>query len=129
MKNILLVEDSDAGRDLMKEAFNAAEFDGALYMAKNGNEALDFLKQAGGFSQAPRPDLILLDLNLPRLSGLDVLAEIHDTPFQKIPLVVLTGSNSSKDIQACLKYRCRYVLKPSRFHELVELVKSLPEFY
>jgi CheY-like chemotaxis protein len=129
IKNVLLVEDNRASRDLMKEAFQAAAFEGALHVTENAEQLLQFLKKEKTFEAAPDPDLILLDLNLPGKNGIETMGDLRgDARFKDIPVVVLTGSNVSSDIQACAKYRCKYLLKPSRFHELVGLVKSLPGF-
>lgn len=128
IKNVLIVEDNRASHVLMREAFAAASFNAHLTIVDNGDEAMQFLKRKGDFSGAQRPDLILLDLNLPGKSGVELMAEIKDdTESQSVPLIVLTGSNAEADIQACARFHCKYLLKPSRFHELVQLVKSLPD--
>ncbi len=130
LNNILLVEDSTASRHLMKEAFKTASTDSQLNMVENGDEALRFLKREGKFSDAPAPDLILMDLNLPGKSGLEVIGEIKkDKRFQNIPVIVLTGSSAASDIQACSKFGCKYLMKPSNFSELIVLVRSLPDFF
>jgi two-component system, chemotaxis family, response regulator Rcp1 len=127
-KNVLLVEDNKAIHHLMREAFRVADFDTEMNIAETGNEAMKYLKKEEDYNGAPTPDLILLDLNLPAKNGLEVMAEIKgNSGLRHIPVVVLTGSNAASDIQACSKYHCKYLQKPSRFHELVELVKSLPE--
>lgn len=128
--NILLIEDSEGDRQLMEEAFKAASQSG-LYVVQNGFEGLAFLKKEGEYQNVPRPDLILLDLNMPGKTGLDVLDEIKsDEALQNIPVAILTGSNAPTDIRACSRFPgCRYLLKPSRFPELVELVKTLPNLY
>jgi len=129
IKNVLLVEDNPAIRLIMQEAFKAASFEGQLDMAENGDDVMQYLKREKKFSTAPMPDIILMDLNLPGKSGIEVIGEIKkDDRLKNIPIVVLTGSNSSIDTHACSKFQCKYLLKPSRFHELVELVKSLPDF-
>ncbi len=127
MQHILLVEDNPASRLLMKEAFKAAAVAWELHQVENGTQMLAFLKGEGDYRKAPRPDLIVMDLNLPGKSGVELMDEIkHDEKLQDIPLVVLTGSNASADIQACSQFRCKYLLKPSRFHELVALVLTGP---
>jgi CheY-like chemotaxis protein len=129
IRNVLLVEDNEASRVLMREAFEAASFEGQLDMVENGHEVMRFLKSEGRFARSPRPDLILLDLNLPGKSGAEIMSEIReDERFRDISIVILTGSNAANDIAVCSKFRCKYLLKPSRFHELVELVRTLPEF-
>jgi CheY-like chemotaxis protein len=129
ISNILFVEDSEASRHLMREAFKAAHFDGELFIMENAAQFFQFLNRQNNYSKAPVPDLIVLDLNLPGKNGIEVMEEVKNDPrFQNIPLIVLTGSNAASDIEACSKYGCKYLLKPSRFHELVKLVQSLPQF-
>lgn len=129
IRNILLVEDDRASRRLMDMAFQEAAIGASLHMAENGEEALDFLKKRGKYPGAPRPEMILLDLNLPGKSGASVLEEIRgDDRLKEIPVVILTGSNASQDIKISSRFtRCRYLLKPTHYHELVLLVKSLPQ--
>jgi len=128
-KSILLVEDNKAGRLIMREAFKMALVESQLHVVENGDDALRFLNQEDPFEKMPMPDLILLDLNLPGKSGVEVLAEIRkEVRFQAVAIMVLTGSSAASDIEACSKFHCRYFIKPARFHELVQLVKSLPEF-
>lgn len=126
--HILFVEDSEASRHLMKEAFKAAGFEGQLMIMENASQLLAFLNQKPQSASALFPDLIVLDLNLPGKTGIEVMEELkNDETFKAIPLIVLTGSNALTDIEACSRFGCKYLLKPSRFHELVQLVKSLPE--
>jgi chemotaxis family two-component system response regulator Rcp1 len=129
MTNVLLVEDDPANRKLVQEAFKAAEFKGALSTVNNSDELMRFLDQKYA-SMKKLPDLILLDLNLPGKSGIEIIPEIqNDERFKRIPIVCLTSSNAASDIKACSEYRCKYLIKPTRFHELVGLVKSLPGLY
>ena len=125
-----MVDDSRAAHFLMKEAFKDASMDSQLHMVENGDDALSFLKKEGGFEKMPTPDLVLLDLNMPGKSGWDVLDEIKkDEMLQKIAVVLLSGSEAASDRKTCSKFNCKFVMKPARFHELVELVKSLPDLY
>lgn len=128
-QNVLLVEDDRASRKLMSMAFQEADTGAKLHMTENGEEALDFLNRRGRFPEAPQPEMILLDLNLPGKSGATLLEEIRqDDHLKEIPVVILTGSNASQDIKAASRFtRCRYLLKPTHYHELVLLVKSLPQ--
>ena len=97
--NILLVEDNPGDVRLTKEAFKEAKVKNNLHVAWDGVEAMDFLRHNGNFSDAPRPDLILLDLNMPRKNGREVLAEIKKDPeLMRIPVVVLTMSHAEEDI-------------------------------
>lgn len=129
IKNILLVEDDKASQILMRQAFKAAGSESVLNVAASGEEAMEFLRQQGRFENAAVPEVVLLDLNLPGKSGLQLLKEIKESPaLRHLPVIVLTGSNASSDIRECAKFpHCRYLLKPSRFHELIELVKSIPQ--
>src|SRR5689334_16617100 len=97
--DILLVEDSPADVLITREAFEEFKLINTLYVVEDGVEALTFLNQAGQYASAPRPDLILLDLNLPRKNGREVLTEIKADPkLKNIPVVVLTTSHSEKDV-------------------------------
>ncbi len=128
LKTILLVEDNEAQRNLMQEAFSEANLEVELHIVERAEELMAFLRKQGGFKNAASPDLVLLDLNLPGKSGLEALSEIKsDTQIKHVPIAVLTGSNASSDIQACAKFQCKYLLKPSGFNQLVQLVKSLPD--
>jgi len=129
-KHILLVEDNEASRNIMQEAFVDASFEGELDVVGNGNEAMQFLRQGPRFENKPKPDLVLLDLNMPGKSGMEVLQEIKsDEALQYIPVIILSGSNAPKDMNACFGFlKCHYLLKPSRFQDLVKLVTSLEDY-
>jgi len=95
--DILLVEDNPADVDLTIEALEKSKFANNLYVISDGEKALSFLRKEGNFSDKPRPDLILLDLNLPKINGREVLAEIkNDDKLKQIPVVILTTSESKK---------------------------------
>jgi CheY-like chemotaxis protein len=128
-KTVLLIEDNRASQTLMKMAFKTAEMDCMLKIAEEGDDAIAFLKRQGVHADAPQTNLVLLDLNLPGKSGVEILAEIKQDPAtSQVPVIVLTGSNASSDMNACAKYpHCRYVLKPARFPELVDLVRSFQD--
>jgi chemotaxis family two-component system response regulator Rcp1 len=97
--NILLVEDNPGDVRLTVEALKEGKVRNQLHIAKDGMEAMDFLHRRGNYSDVPRPDLILLDLNLPKKDGHEVLAEIKEDPeLKRIPVVVLTGSKAGDDI-------------------------------
>jgi CheY-like chemotaxis protein len=128
-RHILLVEDNESSRILMKEAFDAVSFEGRVDMVESGDEAMEFLRQKGKYADAQKPDIVLLDLNLPGKNGLEIVSEIRsDKHLQNLCVIILTGSNASSDIEACTRLHCKYLLKPSRFHEVIELVKVLPGF-
>jgi chemotaxis family two-component system response regulator Rcp1 len=128
---ILLVEDSPADVLLTREAFQEFKLINTLYVAEDGIEALAFLNQEGKYASSPHPDLILLDWNLPRKNGREVLAEIKANPrFKSIPVVVLTTSHAEQDILQAynLQANC-YIVKPVRFDNFVEAMKTIHEFW
>ncbi|HVK56711.1 MAG TPA: response regulator [Burkholderiales bacterium] len=128
---ILLVEDSPADARLTREALKDAKVWHNLYMVGDGVEAMDFLHRRGRFSDAPRPDLILLDLNLPRKDGREVLAEVKtNDAFKRIPVVVLTTSQADEDIEKVynLNANC-FISKPVDFEQFTKIVRSIEEFW
>ena len=129
--DILLVEDSPADVLITREAFAEFKVLNTLHVVEDGVEALAFLNQAGQYASVPRPDLILLDLNLPRKNGREVLAEIKSDPkFKSIPVVVLTTSHSEKDVlQAYDQHANCYIVKPVGFDNFVEAMKSIRQFW
>ena len=129
--DILLVEDSPADVLITREAFKEFKILNTLHVAEDGVEAMAFLHREGKYASAPRPDLILLDLNLPRKNGREVLAEIKaDDQLKSIPVVILTTSHSEKDVmQAYGQHANSYVVKPVGFENFVEAMKSLHQFW
>ena len=128
---ILLVEDSPADVLLTREAFEQNKILNSLHVAEDGVQAMDFLHKRGAYASAPRPDLILLDLNLPRKNGREVLAEIKTDPeLRKIPIVVLTTSSAEEDILKAydLNANC-YVVKPVGFDNFMEAIQSIRHFW
>lgn len=128
---ILLVEDSPGDVRLTMEALKDAKIHNSLNVARDGVEALQFLRKEGPYAGAPRPDLILLDLNLPRKDGREVLAEIKSDPQLKlIPLVVLTTSRAEEDIMRAygLHANC-YVTKPIDFEQFMSVIRTIKEFW
>ena len=128
---ILLVEDSPTDVLITREAFKEFKIVNALNVVEDGVEALAFLNQQGKYASAPRPDLILLDLNLPRKNGREVLAEIKADPkLKNIPVVVLTTSHSEQDVlQAYDQHANCYIVKPVGFEKFVEAMKSIRQFW
>jgi CheY-like chemotaxis protein len=128
---ILLVEDSPADVLITREAFSEFRILNRLHVVEDGVEALAFLHQEGKYASMPRPDLILLDLNLPRKNGREVLAEIkNDKEFKTIPVVVLTTSHSEKDvIQSYDQHANCYIVKPVGFDNFVEALKTIRQFW
>ena len=128
---ILLVEDSPADILITREAFQDARLMNTIHVVEDGIQALEFLRREGNYASAPRPDLILLDLNLPRKNGREVLAEIKETAeFKSIPVVVLTTSNADEDILKAydLHANC-YVIKPVGFDNFLKAVQSIENFW
>jgi CheY-like chemotaxis protein len=128
---ILLVEDSPTDVLIAREALTEAKLYNTIHVADDGIEAMDFLYRRGKFASAPRPGLILLDLNLPRKNGREVLAEIKaDDNLKNIPVVVLTTSSDEEDILKSydLHANC-YVIKPVEFPNFVRAVQSIQQFW
>jgi CheY-like chemotaxis protein len=127
----LLVEDNPGDVRLTIEAFNDAKLNNALSVVRDGVEAMSFLRQEGQHAQASRPDLILLDLNLPRKDGREVLAEIKADPdLQRIPIVVLTTSDAQTDIQRAYELHANcYITKPVDLEQFIQVVQSIEDFW
>ena len=128
---ILLVEDSPSDAKLTAKTFQKAKVMNNLHIVEDGVEALNFLNQVAPYQDAPRPDLILLDLNLPRKDGRKVLAEIkEDSRLQNIPVVVLTTSAAEEDILSSYRLRANcYITKPVTLQQFVSVVESIEEFW
>jgi CheY-like chemotaxis protein len=128
---LLLIEDSEPDVRLTREALLEAKVKNRLWVVEDGVEALEFLRQQGQHAHAPRPDLILLDLNLPRKDGRQVLAEIKtDDSFKRIPVVVLTTSKDEEDILRAYNLHANcYITKPVDFNRFMEVVKSIEDFW
>jgi len=128
---ILMVEDNPADVRLTQEALKEGKVHNHLYTVENGEDALDFLKQRGEFEDVPRPDLILLDLNLPKKDGREVLEEIkNDRELRSIPVVILTTSKAEEDILRTYNLHANcYVTKPVDLDEFMIVVKSIENFW
>ena len=128
---ILLVEDNPADVLMTRSAFEDFKITNTLHVVDDGVEALEFLRGQGAFAGSPRPDLIMLDLNLPRMNGREVLAEIKADPeLRHIPVVVLTTSRAEQDILEAydLHANC-YIVKPVGFINFVEAIKSIKSYW
>ncbi len=129
--DILLVEDNPADVRLTREALKEAKVLNRLHVVSDGVEAIEFLRLEGNHRGAPRPDLILLDLNLPRKDGREVLAEIKsDANLKSIPVVILTTSRADEDIIRSYNLHANaYVAKPVGLTEFLEAVRALEDFW
>ena len=129
--DILLVEDNPGDVRLTKEALKDAKVLNEIYVAKDGIEAMEFLNKKGLFAKAPTPDLILLDLNLPKKDGREVLAEVKKDPKLKhIPVVILTTSKADEDIIKTYNLHANaYITKPVDLNRFVEIIHALEEFW
>lgn len=129
--DILLVEDNPGDVRLVQEAMRAAKMRNRMYVVEDGVDAMAFLRREGRFAEAPQPDLILLDLNLPRKDGREVLAEVKgDAQLRRIPVVVLTTSQAEEDVLRAydLHANC-YVTKPVKFEQFMQVVQAIDDFW
>lgn len=128
---VLLVEDSPGDVRLTREAFGEVNSSIRLHVAADGLEAMAFLKREGVHARAPRPGIILLDLNLPKMDGREVLAQIKaDSNLKTIPIVILTTSNSQVDIAKSYQLQANcYLSKPVQLDAFESLVKSINDFW
>jgi CheY-like chemotaxis protein len=131
MLNVLLVEDNPGDVRLTLETFRDANKSVRLHLAANGVEAMAFLRREGPHALAPRPVLILLDLNLPKMDGREVLVQVKgDIDLKTIPIVILTTSDAESDITRSYQLQANcYLTKPVRLEEFENLVKSVNDFW
>lgn len=131
MLEILIVEDNPADLRLTVEAFKDANILNHINVAKDGVEAMAFLRHEGNYNDAPRPDLILLDLNMPKMDGREVLKKIkNDSELKRIPVVVLTTSADDKDVlRAYDSFVNAYVTKPVDLDQFMKIVKAIDDFW
>lgn len=129
--DILMVEDNPADVRLTLEAFRECKVQNTLHVAEDGVEAMAFLRREAMFADAKRPDLIFLDLNLPRKNGREVLLEIKSDPdLRRIPVVILTTSRSDSDITKCYNLHANcYVVKPVDLDEFIKVIHSIENFW
>jgi two-component system, chemotaxis family, response regulator Rcp1 len=128
---VLLVEDNAADILLLQEAMEDIELNINLHVVHNGEEAMSFLQQAGPYLEAVRPDLILLDLNLPRKNGFTVLEEVkQDVKLQQIPVIVLSTSQAQEDIDRCYRQHANcFITKPTDLEEFLKVVKGIGQYW
>jgi two-component system, chemotaxis family, response regulator Rcp1 len=128
---ILLVEDSPSDVEFTVEALKEAKVRNHLNVVEDGVQAMEFLRRQGKYSDAPRPDLIMLDLNLPRKDGREVLSELKaDDSLKMIPVVVLTTSRAEQDVMRAYQLHANcYIAKPVDFQQFLEVVRSIESFW
>lgn len=128
---ILLVEDNEPDVLLTLEAFEEASVPNRMHVARDGVEALRFLRREGEYAQAPRPDVILMDINMPRKNGLEVLTELKADPeLSCIPVVMLTTSQAEDDVRSSYqRHASGYVVKPVGFDNFLSAMKAFENFW
>ena len=129
--DILLVDDNPGDVRLTKEALNETGTNNILNVVENGMEAIEYLRRTGMYTNAIRPEIILLDLNLPKKSGIEVLEEIKkDSQLKEIPVVVLSTSDAEMDVIKAYQYHANcYIVKPVNFDQFVKIIKSTIDFW
>ena len=128
---ILLVEDNPGDSDLAREALETSKVRNTLHVVSDGVQAMEFLRRTGRHANAPRPDLILLDLNLPKKDGREVLAEVKaDEGLKRIPVVILTTSRAEEDILRSYNLHANcYITKPIDLNQFMKVVQSIEDFW
>jgi CheY-like chemotaxis protein len=129
--DVLLVEDDEGDVLMTREAFDFYKIGNTLHVVTDGEQALRFVRRESPFAGVPRPGLILLDVNLPRLSGLEVLAELKEDPeLRLIPVVMLTTSQAEEDILRSYQLHANaYVSKPVDFEHFIEAIRQIDDFF
>jgi two-component system response regulator len=128
---ILLAEDNDNDVELTRLGFRRAKFAVALHHVSNGEECLAFLRKEAPYADAPTPDIILLDLNMPRMDGIEVMQEINaDERLKHLVTVVMTSSKADQDVMRSYKLRCSsYLVKPINFEAFAKMIESLGDYW
>ena len=128
---ILLVEDNPGDVDLAREALAGGKVRNTLHVVGDGMAAMEFLRHQGKYANVPRPDLILLDLNMPRMDGREVLAEVKsDEDLKRIPVVILTTSRAEEDILKTYNLHANcYITKPIDLHQFIKVVQAVEDFW
>ena len=131
MVDVLLVEDDPGDVLMTREAFEQHKIRNQLHVVNDGEQAMQFLHRTGDYASAPRPGLILLDLNLPRRDGLEVLAELKEDPLLRvIPVVILTTSQAEEDIlRSYALHANAYVSKPVDFERFMDVIRQIDNFF
>jgi chemotaxis family two-component system response regulator Rcp1 len=128
---ILLVEDNPGDADLAREALEGSKFNNILNVVDDGEKAMAYLRRDGLYTEVSRPDLILLDLNIPKKDGRQVLAEIkEDDNLKRIPVVILTTSRAEEDVMKSYNLHCNcYITKPIDLNQFLSVVRSIEDFW
>ena len=128
---ILLVEDNPGDADLAREALEGSKFNNILNVVEDGEKAMEYLRRDGLYAEVSRPDLILLDLNIPKKDGRQVLAEIkEDDNLKRIPVVILTTSRAEEDVIKSYNLHCNcYITKPIDLNQFLNVVRSIEDFW
>ncbi len=128
---ILLIEDNEGDIRLAKEALIGSKIKNRLSIVKDGQQALEFLHKQDGYEKAVRPDLILLDLNLPKMDGRELLKKIKTDPsLKKIPVVILTTSQAEEDItETYYNYANSFITKPIDWEQFIDVIRSIEDFW
>jgi chemotaxis family two-component system response regulator Rcp1 len=129
--NILLVEDNEGDIRLIREAFSERCINYDFSLARDGEEALNYLYRRGEFKEAVKPDIILLDINLPKINGFEILQKIKEDPeLRRIPVIIISSSSSQEHIYRSYDLRANsYLTKPSDFDEYIDVVKTIEDFW
>ena len=128
---ILLVEDNPGDVDLAREALAGGKVRNTLHVVGDGMAAMEFLRHQGKYANVPRPDLIMLDLNMPKMDGREVLAEVKaDEDLKRIPVVILTTSRAEEDILKTYNLHANcYITKPIDLHQFIKVVQAVEDFW
>ena len=128
---ILLAEDNDNDVELTRQGFKRAKLLVNLHRVRDGEECMAFLRKQGKYADAPTPDLILLDLNMPKMSGEQVLAEmLKEESLKGLPVVILTTSEQAEEVLKMYKMRCSsYIVKPVDFEQFLKVVRAITEYW
>jgi chemotaxis family two-component system response regulator Rcp1 len=128
---ILHVDDQADYAELAREGFKMSKLAVSLHHAKDGEQCMAFIRKQGQYTSAPTPDIILLDLNMPRMDGREVLAEItKDESLRHLPVIILTSSGEEQEILKMYQLRCSsYIIKPLDFNELIRFIQSFADFW
>jgi CheY-like chemotaxis protein len=129
--NILLVEDNPADARLIEEVFKDTNLKNEIYIVKDGVDAMNFLNKKKGYSDVPKPQIILLDLNLPRKDGREVLKEVKDNEdLKRIPIVILTTSSAGEDVKKTYNNHANcFITKPVDFDQFLKVINAIEDFW